>query len=139
MMIKRQRRRGMTSIMETVISMTLFAMILIVLMQMLSYSNEWTMKTQKQMDQKIDIDYLVDVLEEDVKSATTIELVDEKLQIVSPTKVTIYARYGAAVYRDSEEVISDIVACSFTPLDGDSVRVYVQTEDYEIIDLTVHR
>lgn len=138
-MTKLRKRRAMTSIMETVISMTLFAMILIVLMQMLAYSNEWTMKTQKQMDQKIDIDYLVDVLEEDVKSATTIELVDEKLQIVSPTKVTIYARYGAAVYRDSEEVIGNIMACSFTPLDGDSVRVYVQTEDYDIIDLTIHR
>lgn len=138
-MTKLRKRRAMTSIMETVISMTLFAMILIVLMQMLAYSNEWTMKTQKQMDQKIDIDYLVDVLEEDVKSATTIELVDEKLQIVSPTKVTIYARYGAAVYRDSEEVIGNIIACSFTPLDGDSVRVYVQTEDYDIIDLTIHR
>lgn len=138
-MTKLRKRRAMTSIMETVISMTLFAMILVVLMQMLAYSNEWTMKTQKQMDQKIDIDYLVDVLEEDVKSATTIELVDEKLQIVSPTKVTIYARYGAAVYRDSEEVIGNIIACSFTPLDGDSVRVYVQTEDYDIIDLTIHR
>lgn len=138
-MTKLRKRRAMTSIMETVISMTLFAMILIVLMQMLAYSNEWTMKTQKQMDQKIDIDYLVDVLEEDVKSATTIELVDEKLQIVSPTKVTVYARYGAAVYRDSEEVIGNIIACSFTPLDGDSVRVYVQTEDYDIIDLTIHR
>lgn len=138
-MIKLRKRRAMSSIMETVISMTLFAMILIVLMQMLAYSNEWTMKTQKQMDQKIDIDYLVDVLEEDVKSATTIELVDEKLQIVSPTKVTVYARYGAAVYRDSEEVIGNIIACSFTPLDGDSVRVYVQTEDYDIIDLTIHR
>lgn len=138
-MTKLRKRRAMTSIMETVISMTLFAMILVVLMQMLAYSNEWTMKTQKQMDQKIDIDYLVDVLEEDVKSATTIELVDEKLQIVSPTKVTVYARYGAAVYRDSEEVIGNIIACSFTPLDGDSVRVYVQTEDYNIIDLTIHR
>lgn len=138
-MTKLRKRRAMTSIMETVISMTLFAMILVVLMQMLAYSNEWTMKTQKQMDQKIDIDYLVDVLEEDVKSATTIELVDEKLQIVSPTKVTVYARYGAAVYRDSEEVIGNIIACSFTPLDGDSVRVYVQTEDYDIIDLTIHR
>ena len=125
-MIKFRKRRGMSSIMETVISMTLFAMILVVLMHMLAYSNEWNMKTQQDMGQKIDIDYLVDVLEEDVKSSTNIELVDDKLQIVSPTKV-------------SEEVISNVVACSFSPLDGDSVRVYVQTEDNDIIDLTIHR
>lgn len=89
-MIKFRKRRGMSSIMETVISMTLFAMILVVLMHMLTYSNEWNMKTQQDMVQKIDIDYLVDVLEEDVKSSTNIELVDDKLQIVSPTKVTLY-------------------------------------------------
>lgn len=138
-MIKFRKRRGMSSIMETVISMTLFAMILVVLMHMLAYSNEWNMKTQQDMGQKIDIDYLVDVLEEDVKSSTNIELVDDKLQIVSPTKVTLYSRFGAAIYRDSEEVISTVVACSFSPLDGDSVRVYVQTEDNDIIDLTIHR
>ena len=138
-MIKFRKRRGMSSIMETVISMTLFAMILVVLMHMLAYSNEWNMKAQQDMGQKIDIDYLVDVLEEDVKSSTNIELVDDKLQIVSPTKVTLYSRFGAAIYRDSEEVISNVVAWSFSPLDGDSVRVYVQTEDNDIIDLTIHR
>ena len=138
-MIKFRKRRGMSSIMETVISMTLFAMILVVLMHMMAYSNEWNMKAQQDMGQKIDIDYLVDVLEEDVKSSTNIELVDDKLQIVSPTKVTLYSRFGAAIYRDSEEVISNVVACSFSTLDGDSVRVYVQTEDNDIIDLTIHR
>ena len=69
--------------------MTLFAMILVVLMHMLAYSNEWNMKTQQDMGQKIDIDYLVDVLEEDVKSSTNIELVDDKLQIVSSSSYTL--------------------------------------------------
>lgn len=35
-MIKFRKRRGMSSIMETVISMTLFAMILVVLMHMMA-------------------------------------------------------------------------------------------------------
>lgn len=138
-MSRLRKRRGMTNIMETVICTTLFAMILIVLMHMLAYSNEWTMKTQKAMSQKLDIDYLIDVLKEDVKSSTTVEMVGDKLQIVSPEKITVYARYGAGIYRDSEEVMSDIIACSFSPWDGDSVRVYIQTEDYEVIDVTIHR
>lgn len=134
-----RRRRGMTSLTETVICTILFSLVLVILLRLLTYSNDWTLRTQDEMKDRIDVDYLVDTLTEDVKSSAEIELVDDQLQIISESQVIVYARYNHILYRNAEEIIDNVAASSFSVLDGDVVRVYIQTEDYEIIDLTIHR
>lgn len=129
----------MTSLTETVICTILFSLVLVILLRLLTYSNDWTLRTQDEMKDRIDVDFLVDTLTEDVKSSAEIELVDDQLQIISESQVIVYARYNHILYRNAEEIIDNVAASSFSVLDGDVVRVYIQTEDYEIIDLTIHR
>ena len=129
----------MTSLTETVLCTILFSLVLVILLRLLTYSNDWTLRTQDEMKDRIDVDFLVDTLTEDVKSSAEIELVDDQLQIISESQVIVYARYNHILYRNAEEIIDNVAASSFSVLDGDVVRVYIQTEDYEIIDLTIHR
>ena len=140
MRIKRKQRRGMTSIMETIMCIMLLAFIITALMSLVSLSSGWTIKTNDAFLEKTNADYLVEKLQEDVKSSKYILSVDDsQLEIVNDNGSILYKIIGANLFRNNEVAMEDLRTCKFSQSGRDSIGIYLRTTDDCIIDLQITR
>lgn len=154
--MKLKKRRGMTSIMEAIICLTLFGVAMTMLLSLMAYSNQWAAKTVDTITTKRDTDYLVDMLQMDVKSADEVEVVGNTLQIVNYSgsgdastagQVTTYTfdKLNHILYRNSEVAMSNVKTgiAGGPPFqmgdDADSVYIRLVLQSDELLELTVHR
>lgn len=139
MRLKLKRRRGMSNLQEAIICVMLFAVMLLLLMRLMAYSNTWTVRAQNALSEKLDADYMVEMLQQDVKSSTSITVSEGTLQLVSGTEMVIYRVDDDTLYRDGEEVMNNIASLMFVPDGGDAVGVYIRFDDGDLIDTSIHR
>lgn len=152
--MKLKKRRGMTSLVEALICLTLFGVAMTMLLTLMAYSNQWTAETVQSITVKRDTDYLVDMLQMDVKSADEVEVVGNTLQIVNYAitgdtegQVTTYTfdKTKRILYRNSEVAISDVQTgfAGSPPFqmgdDADSVYIRLVLQPDEVLEFTVHR
>ena len=154
--MKLKKRRGMTSIMEAIICLILFGVAMTMLLTLMAYSNQWSAETVDAITTKRDTDYLVDMLQMDVKSADEVEVVGNTLQIVNYAitgdaalegQVTTYSfdQLAHTLYRNSEVAISNVQTgiAGSPPFqmgdDADSVHIRLVLRSKEVLEFTVHR
>lgn len=137
--IRLRRRRGSSSILEAVISLTIFGGIMVILLALLSNISGWTSKATAVTEQKVDIDYLVETISCDIKSSSSAEVVGDELQLVSSEKIISYILKTDTLYRNNQRVISDVNSCMFVPEAGDMVGLYIELKDGTVVDMTVRR
>ena len=138
-MLLNRKRRGMTNLIETICCVLLFAVILTVLITMMSFSNEWTLKAQDSMQEQLDTDYLIESLQADIKSADSVDATSTEIHIMSEDALIVYKLKGDTLYRNSEKVVSGIETVMFVPDDGDNIEVYIRFQNETLIDVNIHR
>lgn len=136
----RKKRRGMTSLMETISCMVLFAMLLMMLLSIMSYANNWTLKEQQTFIRRTNTDLLIEELQSDVKSSEMLSCTTNSLEILLyEGDMVQYQFVDDAIYRNSELILSGINTGTFVEVDGESVGVYLRLQDGDIIETTIHR
>ena len=136
----RKKRRGMTSLMETISCMVLFAMLLMMLLSIMSYANSWTLKEQQTFIRRTNTDLLIEELQSDVKSSEMLSCTTNSLEILLyEGDMVQYQFVDDAIYRNSELILSGINTGTFVEVDGESVGVYLRLQDGDIIETTIHR
>lgn len=136
----RKKRRGMTSLMETISCMVLFAMLLMMLLSIMSYANSWTLKEQQTFIRRTNTDLLIEELQSDVKSSEMLSCTTNSLEILLyEGDMVQYQFVDDAIYRNSELILSGINTGTFVEVDGESVGVYLRLQDGDIIETAIHR
>ena len=129
----------MTSLTETIICMMLFAWSLTMLLSLMSFATGWHLKSQEQFSSQLDEDFFIDSLQQDIKSCDEIIVTQNSIQATSAETVVSYQLIGGAIYRNSEVALTGVEQTSFGELDGDTLQVYIEFTNGDLIDTTVHR
>lgn len=138
--LKKHKRRGFTYI-EMMISIIVFTLGFIGFLTIIIQNVNTQAKLQSQIEQKMDIDFLVEMMQTDIKSARSLEVLeDTKLQIItSDDLVILYEVKNYMLRRNEEVVLRYVLDSAFTPGGGDSVGVYMEQIGGEVIDVTFCR
>ena len=130
----------MTSLMETVSCMVLFAMLLMMLLSIMSYANSWTLKEQQTFIRRTNTDLLIEELQSDIKSSEMLSCTTDSLEVLPYAGDMIqYQFVDDAIYRNTELILNGISSGSFVEGDGESVGLYLRLQDGDIIETVIHR
>lgn len=139
MRCKNVKRRGVTSLVEVVLSMAIFAVLIAVLLSLMAYSSSAMLKSQFFTKKMLDTDFFIEMLQEDVKNAETIDFVDGGLHLSGSSALVIYHTEDTTLFRNDEVVAKGISSVFFLPEDEDTVSVYLRTEDDEMFNFIISR
>lgn len=138
--MRAKRRRGMTSILESVLCLLLLAFILSALMALISTSSGWSVRTNEAFIAKNSSDYLVEKIQEDIKSSTYLSATDEsQLEIQNDDGEILYTFVGSKLFRNNDLAMENLKTCQFSQVDGNSIGIYIRTAEDNIIDLRISR
>ena len=136
----KHRRRGFSYI-EMLTSIIVFALGLVCFMTIVINNVKAQADLQKQVVSKLDIDFLIEMMQTDVKSADTLEVTDgSRLQIVtSENQIIVYEVKNYMLRRNNEVALRYVVDSAFIPSAGDSIGIYIKLAGGELIDVTFSR
>lgn len=135
-----KKRRGITSIMESVICLTIFASLIVLLLSLMAYSTSWNSKAAAAVVNKMDTDYFTETIECDAKSASSLNAQEKRLEITRGDSLVIYRIEGNILYRDDEIVTENLESGTFVPQGNeDEVGVYLVYKDGSVVDMMLNR
>ena len=138
-MIRKSKRKGMTSFMEAVICLAIFTAIISSLLQLLSGASGWVTESQITTEGENDYEFLMNSLQTDIKSAEELSSTDRELEVRSKESLITYHFYGENLFRENETVMTGIQNGMFASGGEDSVGIYIRTKDGSIIDCIISR
>lgn len=133
-----KRRRGMTSIIEVVICLLLFAFALTTLLSFLGFTTKDQLEAAKSMGEHINADYFIDCMVQDVKSSSSIDISENILTLSTDEETIVYAVIDDTLYRNDEKLFDDVQNVTFSPMDDAMISVYVKLDNGDTIDFAVH-
>ena len=142
-MVSHKKRRGMASLLETVLCLVLFSFALIMILTIGSHIGAWNASLVRSTNTEQDIDYFIQIFTNDVKSSRQVTVSDTGIEIVTNNELIIYAHgidEGGAgtLYRNNEYVISGLTDVSFS-YTGETVQAYLLMNNGEIVNFTIRR
>lgn len=135
-----KKRRGITSIMEAVICITIFSSLLVLLLSLMAFSTSWNTKAAAAVVNKLDTDYFVETIECDAKSASSLYAQKKRLEITRDSSLVVYRIDGNTLYRDDEVITENLESGSFIPQGNeDEVGIYLVYKDGSVVDMVLNR
>ena len=134
-----KRRRGVTNLLEAVTCVTIFGMLMVLLLSIMSMVSGWSKTSQDAAMKSIDTDYFITTALCDIKSADSIEIIDYNLHLASTENLVVYKVLSDTLYRNNEVVFHDVLSYMFVPGDEDVVGIYIKMKSGENIDVTIRR
>ena len=139
-----KRRKGMTSVLETVISVALFSMLLVMLMTVMAHINAWSNASVQAAQTERDLDYLMTAFVADIKSADVITSTGDSLQLAREEDAVLWSvsepvAGKRTLYRNDDNVIDGITYYQFNADTRELVMINLQFSDGQELNLTVRR
>ena len=132
-----KKRRGMTSLLELAVCTILLAFLLVALLALSAKTSKATADVQEGTSQADQINLLVESLQTDVKSASSITATAESAELEIEEQVITYRIVGTSIYRNSETLVTDVRTANFIPVDGSQLGIYVRLFSGDAIDMMV--
>lgn len=129
----------MTNLFEVVICLLLFAMALTALLRLMGYTTKDQAVVSQTIKSQIDADFFIDTVIQDVKSSNDIEVTENVLTLSNDEDSVIYAVTGNTLYRNSEEVFTQVQQASFSTTADNMIAVFVELKDGDVIDFAVRQ
>jgi len=135
-----KKRRGSANLVEMIAAIAILAIMLRLTMPLLSIGLRTGIDTTEKCNVQADMDYLVEALQADVKSAERVEVDDGKIHILNGNTLTVYwISANGTLYRDNERVISNIETGMVVPGDESTIGLYLVFADGSVFDFTFTR
>lgn len=139
-------RKGMTTLLETVLCVALFSMLMTFLLMATARMSIWSAKSSSRAEFERDLNFLMATVVEDIKSASDVVCEDGTLMLVSDSDAVVYKVDREAItdktktlYRDNEIIISGVIDYSFDEPTESMVRVYLSFDDGQNAEFSVRR
>lgn len=135
----RRKRRGISSMVEAVACIVMFALLLMVLIELLSLSVNLGATSQATVILKEESDEFIETIQLDVKSAESMDAVGEQLTITKDGRHVVYRIEEGTIYRDTEPMLTGLEVGAFIPTDDNAVTVAIKFVDGGLLDINLHR
>ena len=135
----KRRRLGITNLIEVVVSISLFSILLILLITIMSKSLEWTSNVNKAYDLDVNTNYLIDSFLTDVKSSKRFTILDDNIILFNDSDRIDYKIIdddGKSLYRNNELIFDNIDTYSFAS-NGNNIYMCVVLSDGNRVDINV--